>query len=114
MHINKATGVNIHIIKSFSLLLLFSTIPLFSQQTKQIEILNSDDMEYDATLGTNAIKYLGNVIFKQDEAIMHCDSAYFYTEENYVNAYHNIHIVQGDTLHLYGDYLKYLGNQKLA
>ena len=45
---------------------------------------------------------------------MHCDSAYFFPKENYVNAYHNIHIVQGDTLHLYGDYLKYLGNQKLA
>jgi len=114
MHTNKATSVNILSIPLFFLLSLITTNLLFSQETKQIEILNSDYMEYVETTDGNAIKYIGDVIFKQDEAIMHCDSAYFYPDDNYVNAYHNIHVVQGDTLHLYGDYLKYLGNQKLA
>ena len=114
MHIIKAESVKKILFPLFFLLFIFFPILSFSQEVRQIEILNSDKMEYDETLGSNAIKYVGNVIFKQDEAIMHCDSAYFYPKENYVNAYHNIHIVQGDTLHLYGDFLKYLGNQKLA
>ena len=93
---------------------VFSSTPALSQEVKQIEILNSDNMEYDETLGSNAIKYIGNVIFQQEEAIMYCDSAYFYPDSNYVNAYGSIHIIQGDTLHLYGDYLNYIGNIKLA
>ena len=62
----------------------------------------------------NAIKYIGHVIFRQDEVLMHCDSAYFFTEENSVTAFHHIHIEQGDTLDLYGDFLTYNGNERLA
>jgi len=45
---------------------------------------------------------------------MYCDSAYYYSEENRFDAFSRIHIKQGDTLDLYGDYMKYLGNIKLA
>ena len=87
--------------------------PALSQKVTRIEILNSDSMEKDEKTG-NAIKYIGNVIFRHDETLMYCDSAYLYTEENLVTAYHHIHIEQGDTLDLYGDLLTYDGNEKLA
>jgi lipopolysaccharide export system protein LptA len=87
--------------------------PALSQKVTKIEILNSDSMEKDEK-SVNAIKYIGHVIFRQDEALMHCDSAYFFTEENSVTAFHHIHIEQGDTLDLYGDFLTYNGNEKLA
>jgi len=90
-----------------------ATTPAVSQKVTRIEILNSDSMEKDEKT-VNAIKYIGNVIFRHDEAIMYCDSAYFFTEENTVTAYHHIHIEQGDTLDLYGDFLTYDGNEKLA
>lgn len=86
----------------------------YAQEETTIEILNSDSMEKDESLGTNAIRYLGNVIFKHEETIMHCDSAYFYPDENYITAYNHIHIKQGDTLDLYGDLLIYSGDDKIA
>ena len=100
---------------SLSLIILMTGIftPALSQKVTRIEILNSDSMEKDEKTA-NAIKYIGNVIFRQDEALMYCDSAYFFTEENSVTAYHNIHIEQGDTLDLYGDFLTYDGNERLA
>jgi len=85
-----------------------------SQEVKQIEIINADLMEHDESLGPGVIKCLGNVQFKQEDMLMDCDSAYFYGDENRVNAWNNIHIHQADTLHLYGDQLEYLGDIKLA
>jgi len=95
------------------ILLTVVVAPAFSQKVTRIEILNSDSMEKDEKTA-NAIKYIGNVVFKHEEALMYCDSAYLFTEENLVTAYHHIHIEQGDTLDLYGDFLTYNGNEKLA
>lgn len=109
-----------HKIESFILILITffclttTHSQILAQEETTIEILNSDSMEKDESLGTNAIRYLGNVIFKHEETIMNCDSAYFYPDENYVKAYQNIHIEQGDTLDLYGDLLIYNGNDKIA
>jgi lipopolysaccharide export system protein LptA len=112
-----ASSKNIYpIVKTFSgfvLLLTLAAAPARSQKVTRIEILNSDSMEKNEEQ-VNAIKYIGNVIFRHEEAIMYCDSAYLFTEENLVNAFHHIHIEQGDTLDLYGDFLIYDGNKKLA
>lgn len=56
----------------------------------------------------------GNVRFRHDNALMYCDSAYFYQKANSLDAFSNVRIVQGDTLFVYGDYLYYDGNLKLA
>ena len=45
---------------------------------------------------------------------MYCDSAYFNQKGNKVNAYGHIHIEQGDTLDLFGDYLFYDGTEEKA
>lgn len=109
-----------HKISSYLVILFFflrMTVifsPILAQEETTIEILNSDSMEKDESIETNAIRYIGHVVFKHNEAIMYCDSAYFYPDENYVKAYHHIHIEQGDTLDLYGDLLTYDGNTKLA
>jgi lipopolysaccharide export system protein LptA len=45
---------------------------------------------------------------------MWCDSAHYYPDLDQVTAYSKIHIEQGDTLNLYGDYLFYDGKSGLA
>lgn len=47
---------------------------------------------------------------------MFCDSAfvYDYTDSSYIEAYHNIHIIQNDSIHLYGDLLTYNSAQSIA
>lgn len=59
-------------------------------------------------------KLLGNVKMRQGDVLMDCDSAYFYTKRNAVDAFGNVHITQGDDLNIYSDSLKYNGDDKLA
>ncbi|MBB5648072.1 OstA-like protein [Pedobacter cryoconitis] len=60
------------------------------------------------------ITYLRKPVFKQDNAILTCDSAVFYTSKNYFEAFNNVHINQADTINIYSDFLTYDGNAKLA
>ncbi len=87
----------------------------FAQKTKKIEIINANTLEYDEDiLGKDVKKLSGNVIFKHDEVLIYCDSAYFYSSQNNFDAFSNVHINKDGTIHLYSDLLKYQGNIKLA
>ncbi|MBI5219376.1 MAG: organic solvent tolerance protein OstA [Bacteroidia bacterium] len=59
-------------------------------------------------------RLIGNVVFKHDNALLYCDSAYFNTNDNIIEAFANIRMVQGDSLTLLGDHLTYDGNTKMA
>jgi lipopolysaccharide assembly outer membrane protein LptD (OstA) len=78
-----------------------------------IELLQADVIEYDQEF-VDAERVKGNVRFKQDEVLMDCDSAYFFRKENRVKAFGNIYIRQRDTFNLWGNYLEYNGDEKLA
>jgi lipopolysaccharide export system protein LptA len=84
------------------------------QENKHIEIIHANSIEYNKNSGIEAKKLLGEVEMKHENIIMTCDSAYLYSEKNYVDAFSNIHIRQGDTLNLYGQLLHYDGNAKIA
>lgn len=55
-----------------------------------------------------------NVVFRHDSTFMYCDSAYLYMKSNNLEAFGNVRMEQGDTLFVYGDYLKYDGNTEIA
>jgi lipopolysaccharide export system protein LptA len=95
------------------LLFLYILTPTLSFAQKRIEIVNADHLKFDKKLGNGAKRLIGNVQFKQDNTLLFCDSAYFY-ENNSLDAFDHIHIQQGDSIHLYGDLLKYDGNTKKA
>ncbi|MFP4060749.1 MAG: OstA-like protein, partial [Bacteroidales bacterium] len=84
------------------------------KKVQQIEIVHADYTMMDKSINPDAQMLIGDVVFKHENAIMKCDSAYYYPNSNYVEAFDNIHINQGDTLHLYGDFLIYSGIEKLA
>ena len=56
----------------------------------------------------------GNVKFRQADMWMYCDSAYYYPEENSLDAFSNVRMEQGDTLFVYADQLFYNGDTHLA
>lgn len=95
-------------------LTLLALVALQGQNVRQIEILNSDIFRSAPALGKGAQKLLGNVQFKHDDAIMTCDSAYYYPETTSLDAFSNVTIEQGDTLFLYGDNLHYEGVTRIA
>jgi lipopolysaccharide assembly outer membrane protein LptD (OstA) len=79
--------------------------------TRNIEIRHAGVLRYDK--GINAKRLIGNVICEHEGAIMNCDSAYLYDNNN-LQAFGHISIIKGDSIFVYGDKLYYEGNTKLA
>ena len=92
----------------------FSAINSFSQETKTIIIENADITEFTTINGKQASRLIGNVRFKHQDLTMTCDSAHYFPEENILDAFSNVHISKGDTLNLYGKFVKYRGNVRIA
>ena len=57
---------------------------------------------------------IGNVLLKQGTTIFSCDSAVQNTTSNQIEAFGNVHINDADSVHTYSQYLKYLGNSRMA
>ncbi len=106
-----STGVRLLLI-SIICLLAFSGISQ-AQSRKKVEILHSDVLDFNERIVSNAQRLLGNVNITVDGALMWCDSLYSYTD-NMVDAFGNVHIVRGDTLNMYADFINYNGDTKLA
>ena len=70
-------------------------------------------MEYDENIAGGAYRLINHVIFTHSGAVMFCDSAYLYPN-NSLDAFNNVHINQGDTVNLYGKFLHYDGNTRIA
>jgi lipopolysaccharide assembly outer membrane protein LptD (OstA) len=85
----------------------------FSQGEKTVEILNSNEMEFMKRDEGDLKKLTGNVILKQADVMMYCDSAYFNDGNNSVEAFGNVKVKQGDSITLYCRHLLYNGNEKL-
>ncbi len=95
-------------------LLLIAGSALHAQKTTKIELVQANSLEFDKTLNKDVRRLLGDVILKQDNALMYCDSAYLYSESNKFDAFGKIHIHASDSVDIWGDILKYDGNTKLA
>jgi lipopolysaccharide export system protein LptA len=86
---------------------------VLAQKVTRVELLQSDAFIGLKRNGENTNKVI-RPVFKQDNATLTCDSAYFYLEKNSFEAFGNVHIDQGDSLDIYSDHLNYDGNTKLA
>jgi len=106
------------------LMLLFSSSQLIAQEEtrredsmkRKIIVKHADEGIDEAEKGTGRklTRLLGNVELEHNEITMNCDSAHFYPGMNQVQAFSRIHIRQGDTLHLTGNYLNYDGSTEIA
>ncbi|RFZ91896.1 hypothetical protein D0C36_10630 [Mucilaginibacter conchicola] len=98
-----------------STLLLLVTLTVSAQKKKSvINMVSSKSTEVlDTKDGKHIIRvYKG--VFKQDYSTMESDSGYLHQEDNYLEAFGNVHIIQGDTLNIYSDKLNYNGDNKVA
>lgn len=75
---------------------------------------HAENLSFDEERIANAQILTGDVVFRHEEALMYCDSAYFYEGTNSLDAFGHIRFIQGDTLSGFGDLLFYDGNTKLA
>jgi len=97
-------------LRFFFLLILFPSI-LFAQEKSKVNLIKSTSMQVD---NKKNISYIKNPTFKHDNATLSCDSAVFYIDLNYFEAFKNVHINQADTVNIFSDLLNYDGNKKMA
>lgn len=98
----------------FSCSLLLVSQFLLAQAPKKILIEHSDYFDVNQVEAPDAALLTGNVRVNHDGVIMTCNKAYYFQKENYIKAFGNVQLVQGDTLYLNSKYAEYNGNVKQA
>ncbi len=83
-------------------------------ETTRVDLIRADEIRFDRKIAPDARRLIGDVKFQQEEAIMLCDSAWHFTDQNRFNAYGNVFILVNDSVEIYGDKLYYSGNDRLA
>ncbi|MBK0401762.1 LPS export ABC transporter periplasmic protein LptC [Adhaeribacter sp. BT258] len=105
------------------LFLFFLTMPGFSVWAQQgqpkpkpekVELLRADALEGGTFNGRQIRKLLGNVVFKQQDTYMYCDSAYQYADQNAMEAFGNVRITQGDSVTATSNTAYYDGDARRA
>ncbi|WP_426486712.1 OstA-like protein [Flavobacterium sp. 2] len=81
---------------------------------KKIIIENADFSDVNQEIAPDAVLLTGNVKINHDGVVLTCNKAYFFQKENYLKAFGNVQLVQGDTLYLNSKYAEYNGNFKKA
>lgn len=95
-------------------ILLFQFILGFSQTTSKVVIEHADFEDRNEFEIPGAFLLTGNVKINHQGVKMTCNKAYYYQSENYIKAFGNVQMVQGDTLFLNGKYAEYNGNIQKA
>ncbi|HEY6142490.1 MAG TPA: OstA-like protein [Flavobacterium sp.] len=85
-----------------------------AQAPKKIIIEHSDYFDVNQNEAPDAALLTGNVRVNHDGVIMTCNKAYFFQKENYIKAFGDVQLVQGDSLYLNSKYAEYNGNVKQA
>jgi len=79
-----------------------------------VYIIHADVTAANQTLMPHITILRGNVKLRHKGMYMKCDSAYLDESTNTFDAYDHVYMYQGDTLKLWGDFLRYDGYKDLA
>ncbi len=101
-------------ILTIGLLLMGIGLQAQEQAPQMVYLEHSETLSFDEQRLPDAQILRGNVCFRHDSALMYCDSAYFFDQQNSLHAFGHVHLIQGDTIEGFGDQLYYNGNTKLA
>jgi lipopolysaccharide export system protein LptA len=99
---------------SFFILTLFHFTFALGQTNGKILVEHADFQDINQYEIPDALLLTGNVRVNHDGVIMTCNKAYFFQKENYLKAFGDVQMVQGDTLFLNSKYAEYNGNVKQA
>lgn len=84
-----------------------------AQEPEQIQFSASESV-FRQDIADGAYRLINNVKFTHEGTVMFCDSAYYYASSNSLDAYSRVHIIQGDSVDLTGEFLHYDGNTRIA
>lgn len=85
-----------------------------TQDNKKIEIKHSDFIDRNENEIPGATVFTGNVNVVHNGVNINCNKAYYFEKENYVKAFGNVRINQGDTITMNSRYAEYDGKTEFA
>ena len=95
-------------------LLLFTLTNVNAQKSSKINVEYSDFADINQTEIPDALLLSGHVRVSHEGVIFTCNKAYFFQKENYIKAFGEVQMIQGDTLFLNSKYAEYNGEVKKA
>lgn len=84
------------------------------QENDKIKIENSDFVDRNQNEIPGATIFTGNVNVVHKGVNIKCNKAYYFDEEDYIKAFGNVRINQGDSLQMNSRYAEYDGTKELA
>jgi lipopolysaccharide export system protein LptA len=84
-----------------------------AQNTTKVILEHADLLKFSKENGQNIQVLMGNAVLRQDSTYFYCDTARL-DESNNLRAVGNVHINYSDSVNLYGDFLTYNGNSRIA
>jgi lipopolysaccharide export system protein LptA len=82
-------------------------------QRLRIRIVSAGALMHSGFM-TDVVRVVGKPVFEHEGAYLYCDSAWMYETTNTIDCYGHVRIKSSDTLNLYGKFLHYDGNSKIA
>ncbi|RAR47270.1 OstA-like protein [Flavobacterium lacus] len=98
----------------FIVFCLISFQQSWGQKSKEIFVEYSEFFDVDEDLYPDAVLLTGNVRVSHDGAVLFCNKAYLFKKENYIKAFGDVRMIQGDTITMTSTYAEYNGENKQA
>jgi len=83
-------------------------------QKGKINFIHSDFIDRNENEIPGAIIYAGNIQVEHNGANIFCNKAYYFYDEEYIKAFGNVRITQGDTINMTSRYAEYDGKTERA
>lgn len=100
-------------IRFAAILILTMASMTMSAQKKQkttIFVEHANYSEYNEKKNKDMQRLIGDIVLRHDSTYFYCDSAYLYEKKQDFDGFGNVHINSNDSLHIYGDLIKYTGS----
>lgn len=94
--------------------LSYAQVPLQIEKKGKLNLIHSDFIDRNETEIPGAIIYTGNIQVEHNGANIFCSKAYYFHKEEYIKAFGNVRITQGDTINMTSRYAEYNGKTETA
>ncbi|MBS1978524.1 MAG: organic solvent tolerance protein OstA [Bacteroidetes bacterium] len=100
--------------RSFLLLFWLITLTTTSLAQRKVKLDHANTLKGYVQEGKRVDWVVGDVVFKQNQTTIYCDSAIFFRAKNSVEAFGRIKILEGDSVTVTALKLNYDGDKKIA
>ncbi len=105
--------LRLFIVSGLTLFMLLSAHKPAEAQQLRIRIVSAGAVAHSSNM-PDIVRLTGKPVFEHEGAFLYCDSAWLNEIQNILDCYGNVRVKSSDTLNLYGKFLHYDGNSKIA